>query len=212
MVRRPLPAAVAKPERPSVTRLPLLGSDVAIVAAIRAQQASGGAALYDRYQTHVRRVLLRVLGPDLDLDDLVQDVFIAAIDSIHRLETPDALRSWLASIAVFTARAEIRRRTRSRWFPLFSSDDMPEVEAPISTPEVDEALRATYRVLGKLSTDERIAFALRYIDGMELVEMASACRVSLSTVKRRLWRAQKKFTTIARTYPELGDWLAQEAP
>jgi RNA polymerase sigma-70 factor (ECF subfamily) len=192
---------------PAVARLPFFESDVAVVRAVRAGQSAGGAALYDRHHAHVRRVLVRVLGPDAELGDLIQDVFAAAIDSIDRLDDPEALKSWLGGIAVHRARAEIRRRARRRWFPLFSRDRLPEVEAPVSTPEIDEAVRATYRVLSKLSADERIAFSLRYVDGMELMEVAEVCGHSLATTKRRLARAKRKFASIASTYPELADWL-----
>jgi RNA polymerase sigma-70 factor (ECF subfamily) len=192
--------------------LPFFDSDRAVVMAIRAGQAAGGAALYDRHVAHVRRVLIRILGPDSELSDLVQEVFLSAIDSMGRLEDPDALRSWLSSIAVFRARAEIRRRVRARLFPLFGGDDLPEVEAPVSTPEVSQAVRTTYTLLGKLGTDERIAFALRFIDGMELVEVADACSVSLATIKRRLARAQKRFSAMARTYPELDEWVSGGEP
>jgi RNA polymerase sigma-70 factor (ECF subfamily) len=188
-------------------RLPLFESDAEIVAALRAGQSAGGAALYDRYHEHVRRVLFRVLGPGLELSDLAQDVFVSAIDCIETLEDAEALRGWLASIAVHRARAEIRQQSRRRWFPLFANADLPEVAAPVPTPELDEAVRTTYHVLGKLALEERIAFALRFIDGMELVEVADACRVSLATIKRRLARAQSKFVSAAATYPELRDWL-----
>jgi RNA polymerase sigma-70 factor (ECF subfamily) len=191
-----------------VVRLPFFESDSAIVTALRAGQPAGGAALYDRYHQHVRRVLVRVLGSGADVNDLVQDVFVSAIDGIARLEDPESLRGWLASIAVFRARAEIRKRSRTRWFPLFGNDELPDVVAVVATPEIDEAVRTTYRVLDKLSADERIAFALRFIDGMELVEIAEACGVSLATLKRRLSRAQKKFVGMARTYPELAEWLS----
>jgi RNA polymerase sigma-70 factor (ECF subfamily) len=77
----------------------------------------------------------------------------------------------------------------------------------MATPELDEAVRATYRVLAALPVDERIPFALRFIEGMELTEVARACDVSLATVKRRLTSAQKKFAKIASTYPELSDWV-----
>jgi RNA polymerase sigma-70 factor (ECF subfamily) len=42
---------------------------------------------------------------------------------------------------------------------------------------------------------------------MELTEVACACEVSLATIKRRLLSAQKRFTSIARTYPELASWV-----
>jgi RNA polymerase sigma-70 factor (ECF subfamily) len=211
VAKRPWPPAPASPPgRPAaVIRLSFLESDADIVAAVRAGEGAGAAALYDRHHAYVRRVLLRVLGPDAELHDLIQDVFVAAIDSIASLQEPNALRAWLAGISVNCAHAELRRRTsRGRWLPLFARSELPPVEAPVSTPEVDEAVRATYHVLRKLSAEERIPFALRFIEGMELVELAAACGVSLATAKRRLARARKKFVTIAQTYPALSDWLA----
>lgn len=197
----------AESRRSTVVRLPFLDSDAAVVASIRAHERAGGAALYDRHHAYVRRVLTRVLGPDADLHDLIQDVFVAAIDSIDRLADPNALRPWLAAISVNCARVELRRRTKGRWLRLLPQSELPEQEAPTASPEIDEAVRATYRVLGALSVDERIPFALRFIEGMELTEVARACDVSLATVKRRLASAQKKFGNIASTYPELSDWV-----
>ena len=199
--------APAEARRSAVVHLPLLDSDAAVVAALRAGERAGGAALYDRHHAYVRRVLTRVLGPDADLHDLIQDVFVAAIDSIDRLQQPDALRSWLAAISVNTVRVELRRRTKGRLVSLLPHAELPELPAPAATPELDEAVRATYRVLGTLPADERIPFALRFIEGMELTEIASVCQVSLATTKRRLMSAQKKFVNIARTHPALGDWV-----
>jgi RNA polymerase sigma-70 factor (ECF subfamily) len=196
--------------KPAVDRPPSLDSDPAIVGALRAGDSAGGVALYDRYGGYVRRVLMRMLGPDAELTDLTQDVFMTAIDSIERLEDPAALRAWLAGIGVHLARAEIRRKVRSRRILSFPPGDLPAVAATMCGPEVDAALRATYRVLEKLAPDERILFALRFIEGMNLVEVAGACDVSLATAKRRLARARKKFVTIARTVPELCEWLEEE--
>jgi len=200
-------AAPAESRRSTLVHLPFLDSDAAVVTSIRARERAGGAALYDRHQQYVRRVLTRVLGPDAELHDLVQDVFVAAIDSIERLVDPDALRPWLAAISVNCARMELRRRTKGRLLQLRPPHELPEAAAPVATPELDEAVRATYRVLGALPVDERIPFALRFIEGMELVEVAQACEVSLATIKRRLASAQKKFGKIASTYPELSDWV-----
>ena len=192
-------------------RLPGPSSDREIVAALCAQLPSGGAALYDRYQRQVRRVLYRVLGHARDLADLEQETFVSAIHDIASLKQPDALGSWLTGIAVNTARLELRRRARRRLFRFGTDEELPEVEAPIASPEIDEALRATYRILNKMPADERIAFALRFIDGMELLEVASACAVSLSTAKRRLHKARERFDAMAAQYDELSDWAKGRA-
>src|SRR5688500_18914066 len=103
-------------ERPSrdaaaaLVRIPVVAADAEILAALAERRAVGGAALYDRYRQLVRRILIRLLGTHEEINDLVQDVFLSAVRTIYRVRTPEMLRSWMASVAVFTARQELRRR------------------------------------------------------------------------------------------------------
>jgi RNA polymerase sigma-70 factor (ECF subfamily) len=181
--------------------------DAAIVDALRAGDVDAADRLFLTHGEHVQRVLARVLGPDPDLVDLIQDVFVTALTSFSRLKDPRALRPWLTTIAVFTARARIRKRARWSFFRFLPHDELPEQAAPSTPAEVSEALRSTYRVLGRMPAQERIPFALRVIDGMELTQVAEACGFSLATVKRRLSRARQRFCELAREEPALSDWL-----
>jgi RNA polymerase sigma-70 factor (ECF subfamily) len=184
--------------------------DVAIVDALRAGHPDAADRLFVAHGEHVQRVLARVLGPDPDLVDLIQDVFVTALSSFRRLKDPRALRPWLTTIAVFTARARIRKRARWSFFRFLPFDEMPE-QIAISTPaEISEALHSTYRVLNRMPAQERIPFALRVIDGMELTQVAEACGFSLATVKRRLTRAKQHFIELARQEPALTDWISEE--
>lgn len=194
-----------------VLELPVPDSDAGLVVALRAGRQSAKAALFDRYGRHVQRVLSRVLGPDPEIPDLLQDVFVSALESIDRLSDPSALRPWLSRIAVFTARSRIRRRVRWRFIRSEPPEELAEVEAHFASAEVSEALKTTYAILNRLPSDERIAFALRFIDGMELTEVAAASGVSLATIKRRLVKAQRRFVEAARAEPSLHDWLLRGA-
>jgi RNA polymerase sigma-70 factor (ECF subfamily) len=187
-------------------------TDAAIVQALRAGHPAGAAALFDRYHEHVRRVLVHVMGPDPDLGDLVQEVFVAAMDSIGGLDRAESLRGWLGSIAVFTARARMRQRRRSRILQFLPQEEMPEPAREPNEPEIDEAVRATYRVLERLPVDERIVFALRFVDGMELADIAASFQTSVSTIKRRLAKARSRFEKLARREPSLVEWLEGGSP
>ena len=188
--------------------------DVMLVNALCGGQLDAADRLFVAYGDHVQRVLARVLGPDPDLVDLIQDVFVTALSSIRSLKDPRALRGWLTGIAVFTARARIRKRARWRFFRFLPFDELPEQVAIHAPAEVSEALRCTYRVLSRMPAEERIPFALRVIDGMELTQVAEVCGFSLATVKRRLQRAKLRFSELAREEPALSDWLQddEEAP
>ena len=203
-------AAASPPGRAVVVHtLPFAGEDAAMVAGMRAGNRAAIAAFYDRHHGHVLRTLSRVLGPERELSDLHHDVLVSALASLDELRDPAVLRGWLTSIAVFTARTRILRRKRGWWLRLLPWNEIPEVEAEAAAPpaEITEALRATYAVLDELPVDERVPFALRFIGGMELTEVAAACAVSLATIKRRLARAEQSFTTLAREHPALTEWI-----
>jgi RNA polymerase sigma-70 factor (ECF subfamily) len=179
----------------------------ALVPRLLAGERAARATLFDRYAAHVLRVLSRVLGNDAELADLVQDVFTAAFSGIARLRDPAALVGWLSQIAVFTARKHIRSKRRRRLIALLGFDSVPEVAISSAPAEITDALKASYAVLDHLSADERITFALRYIEGMELTELAAACGVSLATIKRRLAKARARFLELSQTQPALREWM-----
>lgn len=183
------------------------GDDADLVHAFRRGDPRGRAALYDRHADHVHRVLYRLIGFDRDLADLHHDVFVRALGSIHNLEDPAALKGWLTMIAVHVAHSWMTRRRRRSWLWFLPDEDLPEVASSAASGEVLDALRATYAVLDTLPVDERIAFALRYIDGMELTEVAAACDTSLATIKRRISRGSARFEAGARKQPALEAWI-----
>jgi RNA polymerase sigma-70 factor (ECF subfamily) len=193
-----------------VYHLPLPESDAGLVAALRAGRNDARAEIVRRCAPDVERVLFRVLGPDSEIEDVAHDVFVAAFMSLDRLREPHALRSWLVSIAIRKAKKLIRRRTRWRFVASVAPADLPEREAVAASLELTEALRTTYRILSRLPVDDRIAFTLRYVDGMELTSVAEVTEVSLATAKRRIARGQKRFLEVARKSDLLAPWLDGE--
>jgi len=190
-----------------VTPLTFVGDDVALVQALRAGHPGAAAAFYDQHASHVYRALRSTIGLDDDLPDLLQDVFVRAIDHIDELQDLSRVRSWLTSVAIFTARAHIRRRSRRKWLSAFLPDHTRSGLQEPPSSDARSALREIYRILDTLPANERIAFVLRIIEGLTLPEGAEACGISLATFKRRLTRAEAKFLAVARSLPELVTWL-----
>jgi RNA polymerase sigma-70 factor (ECF subfamily) len=183
--------------------------DAELAAALKTGHPAAPAVLVDRYGRHVERVVTSVLGHSDEVSDVAQEVFIHALDGIGSLRDDSRLKAWLTRITVVRALRQIRSRKRRRWLLLGN----PEVldhrdDAPFDEADRD-ALRATYRVLDKLSAEQRVAFGLRFIQGLELTQVAEAMDVSLATIKRRLNRAEKRFVLFAGREPALQSWLAQ---
>lgn len=197
------------PPSGNVAPLTFTGNDAAMVAALRARHPGAAAALWDKFASSVHNTVARTLGPDAEVPDVVQETFIKALNDIKSLDDPERVGAWLTSIAVFTARACIRRRKRRRLLAVWS----PAAVAPthhVPAPDgVREALREVYGALDRMPVDERLAFALRLIDGMPLSEAAAAMRVSLATFKRKLQRAERRFLAEAAASPHLREYMQE---
>lgn len=185
--------------------------DADLVAAIQRGDDTARAELFDRHAGTVRRVLARVLGADQDLPDALQDVFLHAFANLENLREPARVKHWLVGIAVYVARGIIRKRTRSRWLRFLPPESLPEQREAPTDHAGSEQLRAVYAALDRMPADERIAFALRFIDGMELKTVAESCGVSLATIKRRLQRAEAQFRKHAAALPALAERLGDVA-
>jgi RNA polymerase sigma-70 factor (ECF subfamily) len=181
--------------------------DADLVAALRRGDPRARAILVERYAPLVERLVAGALGIDGEIGDVVQDVFVAVFSGLRGLKNAAALRSWIATLAVFTARGRIRRRRRWRWIRFLAPEDVPEVAVVGPQGETREAVLATYRILDTFPADERMAFSMRFISEMQLTEVAAACRISLATVKRRLLRAERRFVEAARADPALAEHL-----
>lgn len=190
-----------------VTPLRFVGDQRALVQALRTGHPGAAAAFYDLHSAHVYKILRSTLETEGDVPDQLQEVFIRAIDNIGDLQEPDLVRNWLTSIAVFTARAHIRRTTRRNLLGMFSPDKTRPMEWEPPSSDARFALREIYQVLDTMPANERMAFVLRIVDGMTLPDGAQACRTSLATFKRRLARAEKQFLEAVVKRPALKQCL-----
>jgi RNA polymerase sigma-70 factor, ECF subfamily len=181
-------------------------TDAELAGRLALQELDAASLLYDRYVNNVRGMVHRLLGPDLELDDVVQDVFVTAISCINKLREPALLKSWLLGIAVGKARGHLRARWRRRWLSFLPTEELPECPAP----EGDgcfELAQEVGELLDSLRPEERIALLLCRVEGLSLEEGARACEMSLSTFKRRLTRGQERFVSGAGRRPTLSLWL-----
>lgn len=194
---------------PVPTGAPAPESDSELALAIAEADLAAAGRLYDRYASNVRGMVHRLLGPDAELDDVVQDVFLTAIASIDKLRDPSALKSWLLGIAVGKARGNLRARWRRRWLSFLPNEDLPE--RPAASVDVSSELtHEVSTILDALRPEERIALVLCRLEGMSLDQAARACDMTVSTFKRRLARGQARFIASAKSRPALAQWLARE--
>ena len=171
-------------------------TDDRLLESLRSRRPGAWLQFYDAFAPYVLSVLRRVMGPDRELEDLLQDVFARALEGIDRVRDAEKLKPWLRGLTVFTARELLRRRKWRSWLPLGNPEEEEDViPYPTTTDALEERmlLRKVKAVLDSLSVDDRLAFTLRHFEGLELTEVAATLKMSLSTAKRRIGRAETEF-------------------
>jgi RNA polymerase sigma-70 factor (ECF subfamily) len=179
--------------------------DVLSVAAC-AGNPHAAAIITRRYAERVRWKLHRLIGSQ-DIDDHVQDVFVRLFEQLPRMRDPGALRGFLTGITFRIACTELRRRRRSR-MSVTATGELPEPSA--SQGDNGPAQEAVWRleaILEELAPRSRRVFVLRYIEKLELTEVALQARISVATAKRHLARAAATVSAMVKREPALAEYL-----
>lgn len=149
-------------------------------------------ALYRLHVGRVYRHVARILGPsDPEIDDVVQHVFLAALDGAARFDGRSSVGTWILGIATRRALDEARSRwRRSRWERV---REMVGIGRPAARPDVrhiaaDEAQAA----LDRLNPDQRTVFLLHEVEGHTLQEIHAMTGVGISTLHARLKAARRR--------------------
>jgi RNA polymerase sigma-70 factor (ECF subfamily) len=161
--------------------------DRAIVCDVLARREGAVAAAWRHFVPFVERVLGRLARRGRDTDDLTQEVFERFFRKIDELRNPDAVRPFLYGIALRVAKRDLRYRWLRR--DLEVDVDCEWAESPAADPETREAARRLVDHLGTLKPEQRSLLVARYVEGMDLREVASAHGLSFNTMRRRLERA-----------------------
>lgn len=188
-------------------------ADLSDVALAEALVRGDGAAPYRawlRFEPMVRGHLRRMVGPGLDEDDLCQEVFLRFFGRVHTLRDPAAVRSFLFAMCLRVSRKELRRRWLKRWLRLTDDGTLPEASpesAAVRPREAEadarDAVVRYYAILDAVGGQGRSLFVSRYIEGLELAEVARLHGLSVSTTQRRLGRVAKRVQAMVRRDPLL---------
>ncbi|MBV8632575.1 MAG: sigma-70 family RNA polymerase sigma factor [Silvibacterium sp.] len=150
------------------------------------------------YRPRIFRFLMASLG-DRDLaESLTQDCFLKAYLARHQFRGESSVATWLTRIAVNLVRDHLRSRRMRFWQKTRDtaldivdvSDWIPDGAS--SAEEVclqQERVREIWRSVEKLSRQQRTVFLLRFVEEMELSEIAETTGMNTSTVKSHLYRA-----------------------
>lgn len=154
--------------------------------------------LFSTYRDTVLRLVWRMLGPRdrHELDDAVQQVFIAVFRSLGKFRCQSSLDTWVYRVGTKVCMTLLRKRYRKRTLEIDRGASL-EIEqvrdrggSPQDRLERLEWQQAFADALGRLDRHRRAVFVLAEMEGKELEEVARITGRPIGTVKSRLFRAR----------------------
>jgi RNA polymerase sigma-70 factor (ECF subfamily) len=167
--------------------------------------------LVARYQARITRTVHRLIGWGRrgDVEDIVQEVFLAALDHGHAFRGEASVSTWLTAIAVNKCRSHGRRlsvmwrRLVRPQQELADRSGPPSVENPDSLVRAETSQRVREAVQA-LSPRDREVVVLRYFEELSASEVAQMTRQSRNAVEVRLHRARARLAGALRDVIEEG--------
>ena len=157
--------------------------------------------LVDLFQEAIFRMVYYRTRSRMDAEDLTQEIFIRAFENLSKLRDLERFRTWLFRMAINRVRDFYRKKRVLGFFRTVEDDtdaDLADVEIQDDPGALDYIIRQEFWKQVKsfsnmLSRLEREVFFLRFMDHLNIREIAQVMDKSESTVKTHLYRGLKKF-------------------
>jgi len=167
-------------------------------------------ALARQYGPLVFKAAYRVLGDASLAEDVQQEVFLRLIEARSSEPRPDAVKSWPAYLSAAAARAaiDVLRRQRRWWrlLPLWQMHTPTEAPSAEDTGMAREQAQRLRNALAALPRREAQCFGLRYLQSLDIGEIAQALAMTENNVNVVLHRARRRLEA------QLGDATVETTP
>ena len=171
--------------------------DIRLVSQVLNKDRKATAEFVERYTDCVYSYVRRRVMPQADaVEDLVQEVFLAAWDSLENFRGESGLRHWLLGIARHKIEDYYRKRLREPEVPNeIDQDPSEQAVIPALEAQLDHrsSLEKTHRVLARLPEIYSLVLLWRYLEQRSTREMAQLTGRTEKAIERLLARARDRF-------------------
>ena len=152
----------------------------------------------ETWQDMVYNTALGIVQNNEDAEDVAQEAFIQAHESIDQFKGDSKFSTWLYRITVSKALDHLRKKKRKKRFAflqsLFGTNEeevrhTPDFNHPGVSLENKERAAILFEAIEKLPENQRVAFTLHKLEGLSYQEVAEIMETSLSSIESLMHRA-----------------------
>ena len=171
-------------------------ADCELIKAVLDGEKEAFAELVSRYERPVRAIAINILGDHHNVQDAVQDAFVAGYQNLCTLRNRDSFGPWLMKITQRCALDWAKRRPKMA--PLETTPPNEWRATEKSNGRLDEESEGLLSAVVKLPEAERQVVMLRYFAQHNVKEVAEIAGRSVGTVTKQLSRAHKRLRKILK--------------
>jgi len=159
-------------------------TDAALITRFLGGDELAFRALHARHTPRLRMVVIRLLGSGhADVDDVVQETWLAGCRGLHGFNGSAQFSSWLTTIGVRAAATRFKAPSNGHTDCL---DNVPAPAAPAAATVID-----LERAIARLPDHQRAVVVLHDVEGFTHDEIATQLGVAQGTSKATLSRARQ---------------------
>jgi RNA polymerase sigma factor (sigma-70 family) len=170
-----------------------LKEDSYYISEVLSGNTSAYAKLVEKYQLLAYTLALRMVKNSQDAEEIAQDAFVKAYESLKSFRGKSKFSTWLYRIIYNTSISMLRKKQ----LEMVKIDEKPEfvfnlVHHDDLNEENEYTLKALEKALEILDPDERFLITLYYYKDVSVDEISEITGLSGSNVKVKLFRSRKK--------------------
>ena len=144
------------------------------------------AAIYEKYESTLLTLAAGLLRDSVAAEDVLQDVLVSLVRSVHRLNVRGSLKAYLATAVANRTRDYYRRKPKQSFSSIDTAPDLAAADkGPVQMVICSEQVRKLQSAMVELPYEQREAIMLHLHADMTFREIANSQNVSVKTALSR---------------------------
>ena len=165
--------------------------------------------IVETWQDMVYNTALGILQNAEDAEDVTQETFMQAFESVSSFKGESKFSTWLYRITISKAMDHIRKKKRKKRFAfiqsLYGKNDQPVIDPPDFfhpgvSMENKENAAVLFKAMEQLPPNQKTAFVLNKVEGLSYIKIGDVMKISDSAVDALLHRAKANLKKILKDY------------
>lgn len=173
-------------------------SDFDVIESVKKGNSADFSILIDRYKNKAFSLLKRMLKNEFDAEEVLQDCFLKAYNSLSGFKQESKFSTWFYKIVYNTALTRLSSKKRKIENEMSSVEDHFELEYKSNVNEMDNREMSVLlkKLISQLPENRAAVISMFYLDEMSCEEISEVMNISVTNVKVMLYRSRNSLKNI----------------